>query len=37
MEVCDGCPTLMQSDLDNYIDTVGRYCPWTTQIIGRLR
>jgi len=36
VEVCDGCPTLMQADLDNYIDTVGQYCPWSTQIISRI-
>jgi hypothetical protein len=36
VEVCDGCPTLMQADLDNYIDTVGRYCPWSTEIIERI-
>ncbi len=36
VEVCDGCPHMIEEDLDYWIDTVGRYCPWSTDVIERV-
>jgi hypothetical protein len=36
-EVCDGCPDDIDRDVDYWVDTVGRFCPWTSRIIVRLR
>jgi len=35
-EVCDGCPHMVEEDLDYWVGTVGRFCPWTSQIVGRI-
>lgn len=35
-EVCDGCPHMIEEDLDYWVDTVGRYCPWSTDVIERV-
>lgn len=37
VEVCDGCPHMIEDDLDYWIDTVGRYCPWSTELIERVQ
>lgn len=37
IEVCDGCPHMVEEDLDYWIDTVGRFCPWTTRVVERVR
>lgn len=36
IELCDGCPHMVEDDLDYWIDTVGRYCPWSTELVGRV-
>ncbi len=36
IELCDGCPHMVEEDLDYWIDTVGRYCPWSTELVGRV-
>lgn len=36
-EVCDGCPQMVEGNLDYWIDTVGRFCPWSSRILRRLR
>ncbi|HET7010050.1 MAG TPA: hypothetical protein VFI11_04685, partial [Anaerolineales bacterium] len=28
MEVCDGRPSYVEENLDEFIESVGRYCPW---------
>lgn len=33
-EVCDGVPSHVQGDLDYWVDTVGRYCPWGARIVA---
>ena len=37
VEVCDGCPQMVEGDLDYWVDTVGRFCPWTSRVVRRLR
>lgn len=37
IELCDGCPSFVEADLDYWIDTVGTYCPWSTEVVSRLR
>ena len=36
IELCDGCPHMVEEDLDYWIDTVGRYCPWSTELVARV-
>lgn len=36
IEVCDGTPSFVESNLDTWIEDVGRYCPWSAELI-RLR
>ena len=36
IELCDGCPSFVEDDLDDWVDTVGTYCPWSTRVLGRL-
>jgi hypothetical protein len=37
IELCDGCPTFIEEDLGYWLDTVGSYCPWSTEIEARER
>jgi hypothetical protein len=32
IELCDGRPSMVQGDLDYWVDTVGRYCPWAARV-----
>jgi hypothetical protein len=32
IELCDGRPSMVQSDLDYWVDTVQRYCPWAARV-----
>lgn len=34
IEVCDGLPSYVEKELDYWVDTVGRYCPWSGRIIA---
>ncbi|MGD2135255.1 MAG: hypothetical protein PVF27_03800 [Gemmatimonadales bacterium] len=36
IELCDGQPSLVEADLDYWIDTVGRYCPWGGEVVERV-
>ena len=36
IELCDGRPSLVEADLDYWIDTVRRFCPWGGQIVERV-
>ena len=36
IELCDGCPHMVEADLDYWIETVGRYCPWSTELVARV-
>lgn len=35
IELCDACPSLIEADLDYWLNTVGNYCPWSTEVIAR--
>jgi hypothetical protein len=34
IEVCDGEPSYVEEHLDEFIETVGSYCPWSAELIG---
>ncbi|MEJ2212196.1 MAG: hypothetical protein P8129_24670, partial [Anaerolineae bacterium] len=33
-EVCDGTPSYVEEHLDEFVDTVGRYCPWSARLVS---
>lgn len=33
VEVCDGLPSFVETDLDYWINDVGRYCPWSATLV----
>lgn len=33
MELCDGRPSDVERDLDYWVDTVGRFCPWSVTLV----
>lgn len=35
-EVCDGRPSMVEEDLDYWLNTVERYCPWSAVVVERL-
>jgi hypothetical protein len=37
IEVCDGKPSMVEDDLDYWLDTVRRYCPWGAKVVARVR
>lgn len=36
VEVCDGRPSFVEEDLDYWVDTVGRFCPWGARVVGEV-
>ncbi len=34
IELCDGRPSYVESELDYWIDTVKSYCPWSGRIVA---
>jgi hypothetical protein len=32
IELCDGRPSMVQGDLDYWVDTVKSYCPWAARV-----
>ena len=34
VEVCDGKPSFVESEVDYFVDEVGRYCPWSAELVG---
>ncbi len=34
IEVCDGTPSMVEADLDYWIDTVQRFCPWSAKLVA---
>ena len=32
IELCDGRPSMVQSNLDYWVDTVQRFCPWSARV-----
>jgi len=35
-EVCDGRPSLVQADLDYWLDVVQRFCPWGSYVYAEV-
>ena len=33
MEVCDGTPSQVENNLDEFVDNIGQYCPWNAELI----
>jgi hypothetical protein len=33
MELCDGRPSDVENNSDYWIDSVGRFCPWSAQLV----
>jgi len=36
IELCDGRPSMVEADIDYWINTVGRFCPWSARVLSRL-
>ncbi len=36
IEVCDGRPSMVEEDLDYWLGTVERFCPWGAAVIERI-
>jgi hypothetical protein len=34
MELCDGAPWFIEEEVDYFVETVQRYCPWEAQLVG---
>ncbi len=37
IELCDGCPMYIEENLEEWLETVGTYCPWSTEVVARER
>ena len=35
IELCDGKPSFVEEDLEYWLETVERYCPWGPKVVGR--
>ena len=35
IELCDGRPSMIQDDLDYWLNTVKAFCPWGVKVIGK--
>lgn len=33
IEVCDGAPSYVDANIAEYVDVVGRYCPWGARLV----
>jgi hypothetical protein len=33
IELCDGSPTYVDANIAEYVDVIGRYCPWGAQLV----
>lgn len=36
IELCDGTPSMVESDLAYWLDTVGNFCPWAGYVYAEL-
>ena len=36
IEVCDGRPSMVEEDLQYWLETVERFCPWGATVVERL-
>lgn len=37
IELCDGRPSLVEDDLDYWLQTVKQFCPWGAKVVQRIR
>lgn len=37
IELCDGRPSMVEADLDYWVDTVKQFCPWGGRLMERTR
>ncbi len=37
IEVCDGRPSMVEADVDYWVDTVKQFCPWGGRLVERMR
>ena len=35
IELCDGRPSMVQADLDYWMDSVKQFCPWGARVVSR--
>jgi hypothetical protein len=33
IELCDGLPSYAEENVDEFVDRVGRYCPWAAELV----
>lgn len=36
IELCDGRPSYVEENVDYYVDTVKRYCPWGARVVSEV-
>lgn len=36
IEICDGTPTYVEENLEQWLDEVGQYCPWGSRVSREL-
>jgi hypothetical protein len=34
IEVCDAEPSYVEANIDEFVDVVGRYCPWSAELVS---
>ncbi len=34
IEVCSGLPSFIENDIDEWVDNVGHFCPWSATLIS---
>lgn len=34
IELCDGRPSFVQANVGEYVDVIGRYCPWGARLVA---
>lgn len=37
IELCDGRPSMVEADVDYWVDTVTQFCPWGGRLVERKR
>ena len=33
IELCDGLPSYVEENVDDFVENVGRYCPWAAKLV----
>jgi len=34
IELCDGIPSFVEANIDYWVNTVGRFCPWSATLVS---